>query len=50
MFQISWACLGQESQNVGNIRAVEILTFSPNCFYVSVQSVRGSVAHCSKGR
>ena len=41
-----WVCLGQGTQNVGNIRTVEI-RLNPNAFYVSVQSARGSATQSS---
>ena len=43
--KISGVCFGQETENVVNIRTVEVLIFNPNGPYISVQSVRGSVTH-----
>ena len=35
-FYIAWVCLGRKTQNVGNIRTVEVLTFNPSGPYISV--------------
>ena len=42
-------CLGEETQNIGNIGTVEILIFNPSGPYISVQSVRGS-AHIAAAK
>ena len=41
-------CAGQNTQNVGNIRTVEVLVFNPNGPYIYVQNVRGSVTQQSQ--
>ena len=39
---------GEETQNIGNINAVEVLIFNPNDPYISVHCERGSVTHSSR--
>ena len=45
--EISGVRFGQETQNAGKKKTVEVLIFNPNSPYISVQSVRGSITRIS---